>query len=120
MEKKGVIDEEIIKILDKALKDGSEKVLLSIKRGITKYIYQPSQRVLWTSMGENKEHIIYPKMYCSCNDFYKQVVIKRTRPYCKHLITQVICEVLNQFETIKLEEKQFKDIIDDILLELEF
>jgi len=120
IEKKGIIDEEIIKILDQALNEGSQRVLKCIKRGITKYVYQPSQRVLWSAMGENKEHIIYPRMYCSCNDFYKEVVINRKRSYCKHLISQVICESLNQFETSQVEGKQFKELIDDILLELKF
>jgi predicted nucleic acid-binding Zn finger protein len=120
VEEKGIIDEEIIKLLDEALNEGAERVLESVKRGITIYKYQPSQREFWTAMGENREHIIYPGIFCSCNDFYKEVVINRSRSYCKHLISQVICEVLNKYEIKVVDDKQFKEMIDDILLELKF
>ncbi|GAI71390.1 unnamed protein product, partial [marine sediment metagenome] len=46
---------------------------------------------MWLALGENREYLIYPKLYCSCLNFYKEVVINQSIGYCKHLITQVIC-----------------------------
>ncbi|GAH27786.1 unnamed protein product, partial [marine sediment metagenome] len=55
----------------------ADKVLDVIKKGITKYTYKPSNRVVWLALGENREYLIYPKLYCSCLNFYKEVVINQ-------------------------------------------
>jgi len=117
-EKKGVIDEELLNFIDSNFPDKVNKVLKVIKRGITKYTFNPSRRVVWIALGENDEYLIYPKLYCSCQDFYKAVVIQRRRPFCKHLLAQVICEKLPDFKESELEDNEFNEFID--YLDLKF
>ena len=114
---KGLIDEEFIKYLDSIFPDKSPNILEVIKRGITKYIFKPSNRIVWTAIGKNDEYMIYPKTYCSCIDFYKSVVIKGIRSVCKHLVAQLICEALNNFEEKEMEDIKFKDFIEGVKLE---
>jgi predicted nucleic acid-binding Zn finger protein len=66
------------------------------------------------AVGEDNEHLIYPQLYCSCQDFYKNVVIKRERPFCKHILAQVIAEELNTFEQIEVPDEEFKYMIKDL------
>ena len=113
-EKKGVIDEELLNFIDSNFPDKVNKVLKVIKRGITKYTFNPSRRVVWIALGENDEYLIYPKLYCSCQDFYKAVVIQRRRSFCKHLLAQVICEKLPDFKESELEDNEFNEFIDDL------
>ena len=68
-------------------------------------------------MGENNEYLIYPKIYCGCIDFYKNVIINRIRDFCKHIIAQIICEALNNYKEKKLEDNIFRDFINDLKLE---
>ena len=70
------------------------------------------------SLGENCEHIIYPKMYCSCQDFYKNVVVSKKRLFCKHILAQVICEALNNYKKTELKDHEFINLISN--LELKF
>lgn len=112
--KKGVIDDELINFIDTIFPNKADKVLDVIKKGITKYTYKPSNRVIWLALGENREYLIYPKLYCSCLNFYKEVVINQSIGYCKHLITQVICEALNKYEKVKLKDKEFEDLINNL------
>jgi predicted nucleic acid-binding Zn finger protein len=112
--KKGVIDDELINFIDTIFPNKADKVLDVIKKGITKYTYKPSNRVIWLALGENREYLIYPKLYCSCLNFYKEVVINQSIGFCKHLITQVICEALNKYKKVELKDKEFKDLINNL------
>ena len=118
IKEKKLIDDEVIQYIDLMYPNKSEKVLEVITRGITKYVYKPSNRTIWVALGEDCEHIIYPKLFCSCQDFYKNVIVKRKRDFCKHILAQIICEDLNIYHQFELEDEDFKNLIDD--LELKF
>ena len=115
-QKKQVLDEEFISFLETIFPDKSTDVLEVLKRGIIKYTYTPSNRIVWAAIGENQEHLIYPKLYCSCQDFYKNVVVKKKRKFCKHILAQAISEALNNFKAVTLEDNKFKELISDLKL----
>lgn len=112
------IDKEFITFLEEIFPDKSIDVIASMKRGIIKYIYKPSNRIIWAAKGENQEHLIYPKLYCSCQDFYKNVVIKNKRRFCKHILAQIISEALNNFVVVSLEDNKFKEFVSDLRLKI--
>lgn len=116
--KKKLIDEEFISFLDTIFPGRSTNVIDVLKRGIIKYIYTPSNRTVWAAKGENQEHLIYPKLYCSCQDFYKNVVIKRNHKFCKHILAQIISEALNKFQIINLEDQKFNELLGDLKLKI--
>ncbi|MHA1436605.1 MAG: hypothetical protein ACTSPD_03435 [Promethearchaeota archaeon] len=116
VKEKGIIDDDLIKYLERRISNKLTKVFETIKRGITKCIYYPSERVIWIAMGENKEYLIYPMIYCSCKDFYKNIVIKRKRTFCKHILAQIICEALNIYKKKTFEDVEFKERIREMKL----
>ncbi|MHA2473879.1 MAG: hypothetical protein ACXAES_11660 [Promethearchaeota archaeon] len=115
---KQIIDEEIISFLEEIFPDKSSNVFESMKRGVTKYISTPSNRVIWTVMGEKTEHLVYPKLFCSCQDFYKSVVILRKREFCKHILAQIIVEAFGTFKEKVLKDSKFKELLNHLKLEL--
>jgi len=117
-QRKQAIDEEFIIYLETIFPDKSTNVLDVLKKGIIRYTYKPSNRIIWAAKGENQEHMVYPKLYCSCQDFYKNVVIKQKRKFCKHLLAQTISEALNKFETVTLEDDKFKEFIGNLKLKI--
>jgi len=117
-QKKQVLDEEFISFLETIFPDKSNDVLEVLKRGIIKYIYTPSNRIVWAAKGENQEHLIYPKLYCSCQDFYKNVVVKKKRKFCKHILAQTISEAINSFMIVTLEDNKFKEFVSDLRLKI--
>jgi len=114
---KDLEEKVLIKKLEQIYPDKSTDVLQVIQRGITKYTFKPSNRIIWTAIGENNEYLIYPKIYCSCIDFYNRVVLKRKKLVCKHLIAQTVCEALNSFENIIVEDKDFNEFMSQLKLE---
>ena len=115
---KQIIDEELLTFLESVFPDKSATVIEVIKRGSTKYVYTPSNRIVWTAKGENQEHMIYPQLYCSCQDFYKNIVIKRKRDFCKHILAQIISEALKSYKQEKLKDKHFNNLIRDFKLKI--
>ncbi len=115
---KRLVDEDFINFLELIFPDKSSDVIKALKRGITKYTYKPSNRVVWTAMGRNQEHIIYPKLFCSCQDYYKNVVVNRNREFCKHIIAQIISEALGNFKETTLNDKEFKDLVSELKLKI--
>ena len=112
----GIINEDLIKYLETIFPNKSQDALEVIKRGIKRNIYKPSNRTVCTAMGENDEYLIYPKLYCSCQDFYKNVVVKRKRIFCKHLLAQTICEALNNYHENEIKDIEFKKFIQELKL----
>jgi predicted nucleic acid-binding Zn finger protein len=115
---KRLIDEDFINFLELIFPDKSSDVIKALKRGITKYTYKPSNRVVWTAMGRNQEHLIYPKLFCSCQDYYKNVVVIRNREFCKHIIAQIISEALGNFKETTLDDKKFKELVSELKLKI--
>ena len=113
---KKVIDDELISFIDSIYPNNVDKVLEVIKKGVSKYYYKPSNRVIWVALGKKCEHMIFPRLYCSCQDFYKNVVIQRKRGFCKHLLAQAICEGLNDFNELVLEDEDFNTLVEDLNL----
>ena len=70
-----IVDDEVIEYIDSIFSNNSEKVLEVIKRGVIKKKFNPSKRIIWIAVGEKCEHLVYPMLYCSCQDFYKNVVV---------------------------------------------
>ncbi|MBY9002554.1 MAG: SWIM zinc finger family protein [Candidatus Lokiarchaeota archaeon] len=113
--KKGIIDDEIINFINTNFAINFEKVLESFSRGVIKNIYKPSERISWIVKGEKKnKHLVYPKLYCSCQEFYKNVVINRKRNYCKHIIAQILSESLGEYNIKELEDKRYYIMIKEL------
>ncbi|MFX1337584.1 MAG: hypothetical protein ACFFDK_03155 [Promethearchaeota archaeon] len=113
---KGEIDDEFVNYLESIYPNKSSEILQALKRGVTKYIFKPSNRIMWTAIGENDEYLIYPKIYCSCIDFYKRVVVKRKKVVCKHLIAQTLSDALNNFKEKELDDMNFTAFIKELKL----
>ena len=110
---KGMINFEVIDYLNSVFSGKSERVLEVIKRGIMKKVIKSTGRTLWIAKGEDSNHLIYPKLYCSCQDFYKNVVVKQKKQFCKHILAQVISEALNDYKTDYCEEKDIDNLIEE-------
>ena len=39
---------------------------------IVKVVFKPSNRQIWMKLGTDKDYIMYPRVYCSCMDFFLQ------------------------------------------------
>jgi len=88
------------------------KIVLSNR--VKQYVFKPSERILWVVIGDIDEYIIYPNVpYCTCEDFYFNVLIKRSVPTCKHYLAKLLAEAFSLYEYYELGDEYFDLLIED-------
>ena len=122
VEEKGIIDEELIIYLDSIFSNNAVSILEVLSRGFKKYKYISSNRTIWAVMGKAREieYLIYPRIYCSCLNFYKQVLQfnKKKLVYCKHILAQILSDILKNYQEIELDDNNFSKRIKELKLKL--
>lgn len=84
---------------------------ITIEGGVKKYIFKPSNIILWIVVGKQEEYVIFDNLYCSCYDFYMNTVLRGENTRCYHLIAKAIAEALNLFETYILSDSRYKRLM---------
>lgn len=80
---------------------------LVLEKRIKRYIFRPSERVVWVAVGQSGEHRILPNAeYCSCDDFYFRV-IDGDAGVCYHLLAQRLADALNSYQQILEEDEAY-------------
>ncbi|HDN74245.1 MAG TPA: hypothetical protein ENG16_04395, partial [Archaeoglobus sp.] len=67
------------------------------ERKVTKYIFKPSNKQIWVVSGKNRDYLIISDFYCSCDDFYINVVIRKKSKFCYHVLAKRLAEALNLY-----------------------
>jgi len=117
LERKGVLSERLLekfvlrygKLFWRAIKAIEEKRIM-------KYIFKPSGKYLWVVVGKTRKYLVIPDFYCSCDDFYFNVVTRRKRQLCYHILARKIAEILGLYETIYVSDTFYKNLLDEIKL----
>jgi predicted nucleic acid-binding Zn finger protein len=90
--------------------------VISEKR-IKLHIFAPSQRKIWTIVGEKKEYWFDPEMnFCSCQSFYFNSIEGKRE--CYHLKSVSIAEKENKIELIKFSDDEFSNFILGLVTDL--
>lgn len=82
-------------------------------RRVKKYIFKPSNRVVWIVIGKERDYLIMPAAdFCTCDDFYFRVMDNQVH-LCYHLIAQKLSEALQNYvsyeEVDELHEALMKE-----------
>ncbi len=99
-------------------RDGRVKSILSLRKLVK--IYVESNKTLleppvWIYMGLLNDHIIIPKLYCSCKDYIIRVMSEKRRPACIHLIAQKFAEEKKSYKTVTVSLNDYFKILSEIL-----
>ena len=80
---------------------------------IKKYIFKPSQKIVWIVVGKKREYIIMPAAeFCSCDDFYFRVMDGDVH-LCYHLIAQKMAEVLGWYDLFEEDDELFDSLMKE-------
>lgn len=87
---------------------------LLVTNSVKKYTFIPSNRTLWIVVGRRGEYMIYPEVnYCTCYDFYLNVLIKGKVDVCRHIIAKELAEAFGLYEEETLPDEYFEIFISD-------
>jgi len=108
------IDEQVMQMLKKSFGKRFERALETMEEErVHKYIFEPSNRVVWIVTGTERDYWIIPDIYCNCNDFYMNVVTKSKYDACYHLLAKVISERLENYRTWNLKDDKYLSFMEE-------
>ena len=88
----------------KALKAITEKRVI-------KYIFKPSNKQIWIVSGKNRDYLVISDFYCSCDDFYLNVVIRKKNKVCYHILAKRLAEALDLYTSYNLSDDKYEKLM---------
>ena len=80
---------------------------------VKKYVFKPSNHVVWIVVGRNKDYFIMPAVdFCTCDDFYFRVLDKQIH-LCYHLIAQKLAENLEKYVLYEEDDKLYSVLMKE-------
>jgi len=90
------------------------KAIEAVNQGrVKKYVFIPSGRVYWVVVGRGRDYWVIPGRYCSCDDFFINVVARSKVKECYHLKAQEIAEREGKYEEFKVEDSEGERLIEE-------
>jgi predicted nucleic acid-binding Zn finger protein len=81
---------------------------------VRKHVFRPSGRTVWTVKGKKMDYLILDDFYCSCDDFYLNVVIRRKFISCYHLLAKVIADALDTYESVERNDEAYLSLMREL------
>ncbi len=94
----------------------SLKALKSALKGqVVKHVFKPSNRFFYVVRGPTGSHLVLGDIYCSCFDFHLNVVVRRKREYCYHMVAAILAEKIGSYKEIIHKDPEFIGVIKRIM-----
>jgi len=77
---------------------------------VKRYVFEPSRREAWVVVGKNRDYRVLPDVYCDCEDFYINVIVKRRAETCYHILARILAEALNTFSVIRVDDMLYETL----------
>lgn len=81
---------------------------------VRRHFFRPSGRTVWTVRGKKMDYLILDDFYCSCDDFYLNVVIRRKATSCYHLLAKVIADSLDVYESVESNDEAYLPLMREL------
>ncbi len=105
----------VAKAIDEGVKNPPDKAIELVRlRRIIKLI-SGSGKIIYIALGTTGDYLLIPKLFCTCKDFELNVVIRRTKGTCYHLIALELALKSNSFRELRVNDDTLNDIIYEIL-----
>lgn len=85
------------------------------ERRIKKYVFKQSRREYWIVVGKIRDYLVIPDKYCTCDDFFINVVTGAKAKSCYHLLAQRLAESEGSFETYEVDDDEGERLLDEWL-----
>ena len=108
--------EEAIKAMVSMYGGRAKRALEAVSQGkVKKYTFTPSKDVIWCVVGREREYLIIPYCYCSCEDHLMSVVVNRSIPFCYHILAVLIAQVTGEYKEVIEEDAMYHKILRELL-----
>jgi predicted nucleic acid-binding Zn finger protein len=97
----------------------SNKVQLTLERkAVRKHMFLPSQTEIWTVIGDEGDNLINDKpLFCSCKDYYFNI-LKKKRRFCYHLRAFLIAKEKLEYSTFYYHDDEFESFMKILFMDI--
>lgn len=88
----------------------------ALRDKVERHVFSPSGRYFYIVKGEEGDHIVLEEGFCSCIDYYLNVVIRGRRGACHHIISVIIAREFGKIREIEHKDQEFLGILRRIML----
>jgi predicted nucleic acid-binding Zn finger protein len=74
---------------------------------VKKYVFEPSGREAWIVVGKSREYPVLSEIYCDCEDFYINVIVKRRAEVCYHILAKILAAALGIFSEVRVDDMSY-------------
>lgn len=103
-----------------------EKLLATGKYGIPSSVYElryvkinvtidKHSYEIWVYMGEERDYLLLPGVFCSCKDFILRTILNKASSYCKHQLGVYVALSRKKYIELNVYPEELYGIIQDIL-----
>ncbi|MFX1318288.1 MAG: hypothetical protein ACFE9D_03230 [Promethearchaeota archaeon] len=80
---------------------------------VKKYVFEPSGREAWVVVGKSRDYRVLSEVYCDCEDFYINVIVKRTADLCYHILAQILAKALSKYSEIRIDDMRYNTLREE-------
>jgi predicted nucleic acid-binding Zn finger protein len=73
-------------------------------------------KTLWAFRGKQRDYFIIPGLFCTCKDFEINVVMRKLRGCCYHLISADLAVERGEFREISVDNDLFFNILYELII----
>ena len=112
--RKNKFDDKQFKLMLKLYGPKFYKSLKAVmNKKIKKYIFKPSEKIIWIVIGKKCEYIVLPERnFCLCDDFYYRTTSEQSY-FCYHIIACYIAKAIRKFDVIVENDKLYNFLLND-------
>jgi predicted nucleic acid-binding Zn finger protein len=108
IKKEQAISGASLQILNKLCGDRFWKALQAVANDLVKkYVFKPSGREAWVVVGKSRDYRVLSEVYCDCEDFYINVIVKRSADLCYHILAQALAQSLDIYTEIRVDDMRY-------------
>ncbi|MET1160764.1 MAG: hypothetical protein ABWW65_07380 [Thermoprotei archaeon] len=77
---------------------------------VTKRVIKPvikgflNELPIWFYTGVRGDYVLVSRVYCSCKDYIINIMSRKSKKSCKHLIIQKLAEETNEYRVVEVED----------------
>ncbi len=101
------VNSEVPKRALEALKERRVLLLIGKDSGQSAYVFKSKER----------DYLIIPRILCTCKDYEFNVVLRKIKPACYHLITAELAIRRGEVRKIVVDDEALNDIIYETIYE---
>lgn len=84
------------------------------EKRVAKYVFKPSNKQIWIVSGKNRDYLVISDFYCSCDDFYLNVVIRKKNKLCYHILAKRLAEALDLYNSYNLSDDKYEKLMQKL------